>query len=128
MTIEERLLALEERVKALEGGEAKVATSKKVTSLREFINRLLPKTGNDVALVIGYFIETVQGMGYFNNDLLRAGFAEAKIIAPKNLSDVVAQNAKKGYIMPSTNPDAKGKAWVLTNTGEAAVEQMNPDD
>lgn len=128
MTIEERLVALEERVKALEGGGAKVTTSKKETSLREFINRLKPTTGNDVALVIGYYIETVQDVSYFNNDLLRSGFSEAKIIAPKNLSDVVAQNAKKGYIMLSTNPDARGKSWVLTNTGEAAVEQMSPDD
>lgn len=129
MSIEERLADLEARVKALEGSDVVTAPAKKKpVSLREFINQLHPENGNVTALVIGYFYEIVQGIGYFNNDSLKLGFSEAKIIAPKNLSDVVAQMRKKGYIMPSSNPEAKGKAWVLTNTGEELIEQMIAND
>jgi len=129
MTLEERLADLEARVKALEGLEAiPAAAKKKPVSLREFINKLQPENGIMTALVIGYFYESIQEVGYFNNELLKTGFADAKIIAPKNIPDVIAQMRKKAYIMPSSNPEAKGKAWVLTNTAEELIEQMIAND
>lgn len=126
MTLEERIDALEARVALLEGSSNATTTPgpAKKTSLRELINNLKPKSSTDTALIIAHHYEIGLQQGYFTNDNLKAGFAEAKMIAPKNIPDVVFQNAKKGRIMPTDSTDAKAKAWVLTNTGEDYVQSM----
>lgn len=129
MNIEERLAALEARVAHLEGTPAdQKHNTGKPQSLREFINSLQPKSANDTALAIGYYAEIIESRGFFTNDTLRDGFAQAKMVPPKNLSDVVGKNAKKGFIMPARDVESKLPAWVLTNTGEAYIEQMKADD
>lgn len=125
MTIEERISALEKRVTILEGDQAQPQTTqKKATSLREFINQIHPGTANDTALVIAYFAEIINGQGYFTNDTIRDGYVESKMIPPKNISDVIAKNAKKGYLMLAKNADTFGKAYILTNTGEEYIKEM----
>lgn len=129
MNIEERLASLEARVARLEGApKAQMPNTGKPQSLREFINSLKPKSANDTALAIGYYAEIIEASGFFTNDTLRDGFAQAKLVPPKNLSDVVGKNAKKGFIMPARDVESKLPAWVLTNTGEAYIEQMKADD
>lgn len=129
MTIEERIKALEDRVSALEDTETpREQVGKKPTSIREFINSIKPSTANDTVIVIAYYYEILNNGSYFTLDNLREGYSQAKMIAPKNFSDVIAKNSKKGLIMSSSNADTMAKAWVLTNTGEAYVEEMMKED
>lgn len=120
--------SLEERVAALEAAltarsaDASTDRGDKQQSLREFINEKQPKSANDHGLVIAYFTEIVKQKGWFNVDDLKSGFREAKVPAPKNLSDVIGKNAKKGYFMLDEKQSGIKQAWVLTSTGEKAVD------
>lgn len=128
MTIEDELQKLEARVASLERAintTGHVPTgSKKALSVREFINLTKAETQNDRLLIIGYFYEAILGNGFFTNDDLKSGFAQAKMIGPKNISDAVAQNARKGLIMEHSSRVGRSKSWVLTNTGEAFVDSL----
>lgn len=118
-TLSKRVAALEEM---MAGGGATPDRTNKQQSLREFINEKQPKTANDHGLAIAYFTEIFKQKGWFNIDDLKEGFREAKVPAPKNLSDVIGKNAKKGYFMLDANQVGTKQSWVLTNTGEKAVE------
>ena len=134
MDLVTQLQALEKRVSALEkalsSDEKTLASNKKEKSLsiREFINQLKPSTANDVAIVIGYYHEVLKEAGFFTNEDLKMGFSQAKMIAPKNISDVIAKNAKKGYIMPHSEQSGRTKEWVLTNTGEEYINSLKELD
>lgn len=128
MSLEDDVRRLEARVTALEriinSNGTTTPKPSKTLSIREFINSAGPETQNDRVLVIAYFYEHVLGNGFFTNDDLKSGYAQAKIIGPKNYSDAVAQNAKKGLIMEDVSQSGRIKAWVLTNTGEGIVTKM----
>ena len=97
---------------------------KKDLSIRELINQLKPATANDTVLIIGYYHEIIKGVGFFTNKDIKLGLNQARIIAPKNISDVIAQIAKKGYIMQNYEQLDRSKTWILTNTGEEYVNNM----
>lgn len=126
--LEAKISNLEERVAVLEEAlttrntDAVTDRGKKQQSLREFINEKQPKSANDHGLAIAYFTEIVKQKGWFNVDDLKSGFREAKVPAPKNLSDVIGKNAKKGYFMLDEKQSGIKQAWVLTSTGEKAVD------
>ncbi len=132
MSVEDDVRQLELRVTALEHAlnpsNPSATKPTKAMSIREFINSAKPETQNDRVIIIGYFYEQVLGKGSFTNDDLKSGFIQAKIIGPKNLSDVVAQNARKGLIMEDGSRSGRNKTWVLTNTGEDFVRSMMEKD
>lgn len=132
MDTEDKYRKLEARVCALEraliSSELPNTRTQKTQSIREFINDLKPKSQNDHILVIGYFFEQNMDKGYFTNEDLKSGYVQAKIIGPKNLSDAISQNAKKGYIMEHASKSGQVKAWVLTNTGEGIISEMQKKD
>lgn len=126
---DEEITRLKERVTALEAqlGSTPLTTPGqsvgKKMSIREFLNLYQPKTANDHGLVLGYYIETVEGQGYFNTDDLKRAFQSAKVIPPKNLNDMVNKNISKGFMMINTEMNFGKLSWMLTNTGEKHLEE-----
>lgn len=126
--LELKVAELTARIDRLESADSDIHAAStdgrkaKDVSLREFINTKQPKTANDHGLVIAYFTEIVKQQGWFNVDDLKSGFREAKIPAPKNLSDVIGKNAKKGYVMLEAGRTGLKQTWVLTSSGEKIVE------
>lgn len=120
--LKERVTALEARLGALSSAEIEQSANKKM-SIREFLNLYQPKTANDHGLVLGYYIETVEGQGYFNTDDLKRAFQSAKVIPPKNLNDMVNKNISKGFMMVNAEVNSGKLSWILTNTGEKQLEE-----
>lgn len=58
----------------------------------------------------------------FNHDDLIGGFAQAKESLPKNPSDTVYKNIKRGFLTESPEKKSGSKAWIVTNSGERFVE------
>ena len=113
----------ERRISALEGmPDRKLKTAIKALSIREFVLTKKPKDDVARTLVVGYYLEHLEGMDKFNAKDLAKGFRSAKEPLPANINDKVNSNIHKGHMMLSNEKKDKFKAWVLTNSGEKFVE------
>jgi len=113
----------EKRISRLERSlKAKREAIKKKISLKEFIISKGPKGGVQKALAIGYYLEKYGGLLHFNAKDIEKGFRTAKEKAPKNVSDTIYANAKKGHMMEVEERKGNLKAWTLTDSGEKYVE------
>jgi len=120
-----RIEDLERRVTALEqpSSPSTCGTQKsKPLSLREFILSKSPKTSMDTTLLVGYYLEKYSGFASFNIDDIVKGFNQAKEKPPSNPSDLLAKNARKGFIMEAEDKKGTTKGWMVTNTGERYIE------
>lgn len=122
--LHERISSLEERVKKLEETLSSSVTSgttigkKKKSSAKEFLMTKEIKTETQKVLVLGYFLEYVEGMESFNVNDLETAFRAAKEKLPKNMNDAVNKNIARGFLMEAAEKKESKKAWCLTTTGE----------
>lgn len=121
--IKKKLDEHEKRISKLEEFLPKtpIVKTKKI-SIKEFILSKKPKNDTDKTLTIGYFLEKHEGVTPFNVKDIENGFRNAREPLPKNLSDKIQMNAKKGFIMLAKERKDKLLSWVLTNSGEKYVE------
>ena len=121
--IVDRLNKLEERINNLEGkGVSPISKEAKNLSVREFILSKNPKDEIQKTLLVCYFLETNDGIEFFNFKDIENGFMMAKEKSPKNINYNVLMNIRKGYIMESREKKNNLKAWSLTNSGLRFVE------
>ena len=125
--IEQILRNHEDRISKLEATlstqEQEISKSpKKELSIKEFILQKKPASDLRKALTIAYYLEKFRQITSFTITELEEGFKEAKEPIPKNLSDVIYKNAKRGLFMETKERKDSKKAWTLTSTGEALVE------
>ena len=121
----QRIEALERRVAAIEESFRKTPEPRlepKRLSIREFVISKSPQTSADTALVISVFLEKFSSVSPLNLDDLANGFAQAKEPLPKNPSDLLYRNVKRGFLMEAPEKKNGSKAWVVTNSGERFVE------
>ena len=97
--------------------------SGKRLSVAQFFKKLSPKTDVDRALAAGYYLEKFGQQHNFTAAEVRETIRSAKVAPPKNPSDVVAKNIRKGLMMTAGDKDGK-MAFVLTNDGEEAVGDL----
>jgi|SRR5205809_4030269 len=123
--ISNRIQNLERRVSTIETwmkGEPDRPAIPKPTSIREFVNLKNPSTSAETALLIAYYLEKFSAVSPFNHDDLIGGFAQAKEPLPKNPSDTVYKNIRRGFLTESPQKKGGSKAWIVTNSGERFVE------
>ena len=93
-------------------------------SAAQFFKKVNPRTDIDRTLAAGYYLEIFQGMDNFTSAEMRDTIRkQAKTPPPKNPSDAINKNIKKGFIMSAGDKDGK-MAFVLTSDGEEAVNEM----
>lgn len=130
-TIISTLQLLDRRIAKLEGGvsattsAASTATplARKPISIKEFIISKAPPNGVLMTLTVGYYLENYDHTTPLTTADLEAGFRAARETVPSNLNDKANNCVKKGYFMEAKEKKDSLKAWVLTRTGEAAVEE-----
>ena len=113
----------ERRISALEGMPQKTKSGGKKLSIKEFIIEKKPSDDVQKTLVIGCYLEHIEGMDKFNVKDLTEGFRLAREPLPANINDKVNLNIKKGRMMVVKEKKDQHKAWYLTNTGEKFVEK-----
>ena len=100
------------------GGEAKK------TSVAQFFKKVRAKSDLDRALAAGYYLEKYANAQSFTSteiaETIRTG---AKVPPPKNPSDAMSKNIKKGLMMNAGDKDGR-MAFVLTSDGEEAILNM----
>jgi hypothetical protein len=98
----------------------------KSLSIREFIQQMDLKKHTDISLAFGYYLERHQGVSEFTPADINNCYYEAKLEA-SNTSQMIIQNIKRGYLMPSKKTGEKGKnRYTLTSSGENFVESKLP--
>jgi hypothetical protein len=100
-----------------------LAAGGKRTSAGEFIKQAKAKSQSDVALLLGYYIEKINGIRNFTStELSTFGKDEAK--RPfSNVSDVIAKLTGRGLMMSSGDKEGH-RSYSLTASGEEYVEAM----
>jgi len=76
----------------------------------------------DRVLAAGYYLENNEGQDTFTTAEVVATMRKAKYNPPRNPSDALGKNIKKGLVMPSGDKDGK-IAYVLTSDGEEVIQQ-----
>jgi len=98
----------------------------KLISIREFIQQLDLKKHTDITLAFGYYLERYTGVSEFTPADINNCYYEAKMEA-SNTSQMIVQNIKRGYMMPSKKKEEEGKnRYTLTSTGEKFLESKLP--
>jgi hypothetical protein len=94
----------------------------KLLSIREFIQQLDLKKHTDITLAFGYYLEQYTGASHFTPADINNCYYEAKM-ETSNTSQMIVQNIKRGYVMPSRKKGEAGKnRYTLTSTGEKFLE------
>ena len=114
---ERRLRIIESRL----NGETQSPVKKKV-SIREFLDTRELKSWYDKTIAIAYYKEIIENVHPMTNGALESGYQESKESKPKNLSDTIYYNMKRGFLMESQSENGKGRFWEITNTGIVYVE------
>jgi predicted metal-dependent hydrolase len=99
------------------------AAAGKALSQAQFFKKLALTTDIDRALAAAYYLEKQQGQANFTAAEIRETIRAAKITPPKNPSDAIAKNVRKGFIMFAGDKEGK-RAFVLTTDGEQDVERL----
>lgn len=119
-----RLDRLEKRIEQLEkllaAPEASLPKTKKL-SAKEFLMRTPAKSDVQKVLMLGYFLEYVEGVTSFNVSDLETAFRAAKEKLPANMNDAVNKNIARGFLMAAEDKKESRKAWYLTSTGEKQI-------
>lgn len=118
----------ENRISTLEGmPDKRTQDESKKLSIKEFLLAKKPEDDVQQTLVVGYYLEHLEGVDKFNIKDLAEGFRSAKEPPPTNINDKVNLNIRKGHMMETKEKKDKFKAWVLTNSGEKFVEEVLPE-
>jgi hypothetical protein len=98
----------------------------KLLSIREFIQQLDLKKHTDITLAFGYYLERYTGASQFTPADINNCYYEAKM-ETSNTSQMIVQNIKRGYMMPSKKKGEEGRnRYTLTSTGEKFLESKLP--
>ena len=98
----------------------------KGVSIREFIQQFELKKQTDITLAFGYYIEKYTGVSEFTAADINNCYYDAKMES-SNTSQMIVQNIKRGYMMPSKKKGEKGiNRYTLTSSGEKFVETKLP--
>jgi hypothetical protein len=89
----------------------------------QFFRSTNPHTDNGRVLAATYFLEKFRNQQNATASEIKDVIAESRRNPPKNTSDAVNQNIRKGFLMTAGEKDNK-LAFVLTSDGEAEVEEM----
>jgi hypothetical protein len=98
-------------------------TLAKGMSVAQFFKKVSLKTDLDRVLAAGYFLEKFKNQDSFSSSEVKDTIRGARTPPPRNTSDSINKNIKKGYIMPSGDKDGK-MAFVLTSDGEEMIAEL----
>lgn len=95
----------------------------KSVSLSQLMKPMALKTDINRVLIAGYYLEHYTDAEKFTAAEIRDTLKAAKQPPPKNPSDVINKNIKKGHMMPAGDKDGK-LGYVLTSDGEQVIEDF----
>ena len=123
----QRVEKLEDVVFDIEGRN--IRSSGKKLSVREFMNDYDTSSHRKKFLVIGYYLEKYESYDNFTSSDLENYYRRAKVQISSNTSQFINECAKKGWMMEGgERTEDNEKTWIVTQTGEAKVQNDFKED
>lgn len=95
------------------------------TSLFEFIKQKKLESHGDRVVGMAYYLYKYKGVDPFNVKDIEKMYDEARLSLPKNLSDIIAKQAKnKGYFIECSEKKDGLKAWKISASGIEYIESL----
>lgn len=116
-----RVLLQESLVMAREEVKAEIKHKALPTQLSEFLAGKNITTHLDRIVAILYY-QYHKGNSLTTIVELEEAYSNARVKAPRNFSDVLAQCIRRGYVVEAKDKKDGKKAWQITPTGEEFVE------
>lgn len=113
---------LEEGLTAREATTPLPGLARVPAQVSEFLAALNARSHSDRVVGIAYHSLRTERGPVTSADLGEA-YARARTTRPKNMSDVIAQCVKRGYVVEAFERKEGQKAWEITPTGEAYIEE-----
>ena len=120
--LEKRVSGLEQILGARTSKGALSSSSAKKLSLSEFLITKAPIDDVKKVLTVGYYLEKHEGLTSFNANDLEQALERAKTKKPLNINDKVNMSIKNDHMDEASSKKDNRKAWYLTNSGEAYVD------
>ena len=89
----------------------------------EFIRQKKLESHGDRVVGIAYYLYK-KGIDPFNVKDIERMYEEARVSLPKNLSDIIAKQAKKGYFIECKEKKDGLKAWKISKEGIEYIESL----
>jgi len=102
----------------------KLAETLERESLIEFLKKKGLKTHTDRVVGMAYYLDKYKGVDPFNVKDIEEMYEEARIQPPKNLSDIVAKQAKRGLFIEAKEKKDGLKAWRISALGIEYIESL----
>lgn len=126
--IQQELEELKERVSAL---EAKIEEDPDIVSksmdISTFVHEFDPSTHVERATAIAYYLETYEGQEEFTKSDIEESYERCRMNLPSNMSDVLANCEKKGWVMRA-GKDGQANIRKLTKNGLEMVKEVMNDE
>jgi hypothetical protein len=87
------------------------------SSVASFLNEKKFSTDVELVMGIGYYIECVERKDVFNSKDIESKLTEARKEKPRNISQALTQNVKKGYLREYSKKKDKLKAYSILDEG-----------
>lgn len=97
-------------------------------SLSEFLKAKNPKSHGDKILLIGYYMEKIEGETQFNIHDIEKCYAQARMPKTKNFGPYITQLVHNGYIMDAEEKKNNKKAWIITESGLKHIEELSTEN
>lgn len=114
ITLEELTNRIEKLEEAVFGSGTTFTPKQK--SPREYLNTVKTGTEVETLIALAYYLEVYRNVKPYGKNEIETAFREAKIPPPKNTSDTIAKNVRKGFLMLVVGT-ASPKTYELTSTG-----------
>ena len=89
--------------------------------LNEFLALKSPKTHPERVALIAYYYHHERNESITIKDVAEA-YSRARVKKPQNIPDVIATCVRRGHLIDTEKKDGF-KAWIITQAGDAAVEE-----
>jgi len=100
-------------------------TKEKEMSPFEFIKQKKLESHGDRVVSMAYYLYKYRGVDPFNVKDIEKMYEEARLSLPKNLSDIIAKQAKnKGYFIECNEKKDGLKAWKISASGIEYIESL----
>lgn len=125
-TIKESQITLKEE-NLIEGQDLKLIDYKqeqtlKTQNINSFLNAKGFSTNNDKCLGFAYFMQVMEGVEFFDSNMLKERMKKAKVSIPNNIFVAINHLTQKGYLQPIENENSALSSYYVTNDGIQYIE------
>ncbi len=98
----------------------------KYESLAEFLRDKKFSTGVEAVMGVAYYLEYIEGVGVFTSRDVETALDDARQEKPGNISQMIVQNIKKGYLRELKEKKDGLKAYCVLEKGKNWCEEYIP--